>query len=203
MRLVKKAIGNKIIGGKLHTPQVSEIVMPEATVQKNMTVVVNSKGPHVSNNIKLGCVLMVYGGVKQLIFHREINGEPTNITEYLFSEEDILMIKIGKIFRPFGKYVLIERINEEQKVGGIIIPSAYKTTDQSLFGVVVLNGWHNDKEIDSNVQPGDIVHIAKWDMTIKEIEIGGKYHLLVPMKLIDYKTNQNGLSENYVSSCLV
>lgn len=203
MRLVKKAIGNTIIGSKIATPQVSNIIMPEATVQKNITVVVNTKGPHVSNNISLGSVVMVYGGVKQLIFHRKIGEELKDVTEFLFKEEDIMMVKIGKIFRPYGKYVLVERINEEQKVGGIIIPAAFKTTDQSLFGIAVLNGWNNGKEIESNVSPGDIVHIQKWDMSIKEIEIGGKYHLLVPAKLIDYSTNKEGLVENYATSCLV
>lgn len=203
MRLVKKAIGKTLIGSKISAPIKSAIFMPEQTVQKNITLSVSRKGPHVSNNINLGSIVMVGSGAKNLRFHRRNEtGDIVDFSEYLFSEEDVMLIRIGGMMRPYGKYVLVERINEEQKIGGIIIPGAYNTTDQSLFGVVVANGWINDKEYESNVSPGDVIHIAKWDMKIREVEVDGKYHLIVPGNLIDYKTNREGLAENYIKSCL-
>jgi co-chaperonin GroES (HSP10) len=99
---------------------------------------------------------------------------------------------------PIGSKVLIQRINDEIQSGKIIIPSCYQSADQSLFGVIALKGLRDGITIDYPVNPGDIVKIEKWDHSIREVEIDGKYYLIVPTKLLQYVCDREVMVNNFV-----
>ena len=80
--------------------------------------------------------------------------------------------------RPLGDRVLIEPVEEEQKVGGIIIPDAAK--EKPIKGKVLAIGKKVDtenKDIPFTVKVGDEVLLPKYGGT--EVKLGDKKLQLV------------------------
>ena len=80
--------------------------------------------------------------------------------------------------RPLGDRVLVEPVEEEQKVGGIYIPDAAK--EKTIKGKVLAIGKKVDKdnkEIPFNVKVGDEVLLPKYGGT--EVKLDGKKLQLV------------------------
>ena len=75
--------------------------------------------------------------------------------------------------RPLGDRVLVEPVEEEQKVGGIYIPDAAK--EKPIKGKVLAVGKKYDKdhkELPFDVKVGDAVLLPKYGGT--EVKIEGK-----------------------------
>jgi chaperonin GroES len=82
--------------------------------------------------------------------------------------------------RPLRDRVLLERIEEEeQRIGGIIVPDTAKEKPQQARVVAVGKGRVNDKGdvFPLDVKSGDTVLFGKYSGT--EIKIGGKEYLIV------------------------
>jgi chaperonin GroES len=82
--------------------------------------------------------------------------------------------------RPLRDRLLVERIEEqEQKVGGIIIPDTAKEKPQQGRVVAAGKGRVNDKGdvFPLDVKPGDTVLFGKYSGT--EIKIDGKEYLIL------------------------
>ena len=85
------------------------------------------------------------------------------------------------MFKPLHNYVLLERIEEENKTaGGIIIPDNAK--EKPSRGCVIATGagiYAEDKLIPMTVKNGDVVLFAKWAASANEIKLDGKDYVLV------------------------
>jgi chaperonin GroES len=82
--------------------------------------------------------------------------------------------------RPLRDRVLLERVaEEEQKVGGIIIPDTAKEKPQQGKVIAVGSGRVNDKGevLPLDVKAGDTVLFGKYSGT--EIKVDGKEYLIV------------------------
>ena len=82
--------------------------------------------------------------------------------------------------RPLRDRVLIKRLEEqEQKVGGIIIPDAAKEKPLQAEVVAVGNGrvLDNGTRVPLGVKAGDKVLIGKWSGT--EVKIDGEEYVIV------------------------
>jgi chaperonin GroES len=78
------------------------------------------------------------------------------------------------MLKPLHNYVLLERIDEENKTAsGIIIPDTAK--EKPSNGKVVAVG--HDKDI--TVKPGDVVLFAKWASSANEVKLDGKDYILI------------------------
>jgi chaperonin GroES len=67
-------------------------------------------------------------------------------------------------FRPLGDYILVKRIETEEKTtSGIIIPDAAKEKTQTGIVIAVGQGrLHEGKFIPLTVQPNDTVYFGKY-----------------------------------------
>ncbi|MBQ0013284.1 MAG: co-chaperone GroES [Proteobacteria bacterium] len=85
------------------------------------------------------------------------------------------------MFKPLHNYVLLERINEENKTaGGIIIPDTAK--EKPSRGRVIAAGkgvYENGTQIPMTVKVGDEVLFAKWASSANEVKIDGKDYVLI------------------------
>ena len=85
------------------------------------------------------------------------------------------------MFKPLHNYVLIERIEEENKTaGGIIIPDNAK--EKPSRGRVITTGdgiYENGQKIPVSVKSGDIVLFSKWASSANEVKIDGKDYVLI------------------------
>lgn len=85
------------------------------------------------------------------------------------------------MFKPLHNYVLLERIEEENKTaGGIIIPDNAK--EKPVRGRVVAVGegiFENGQLVKTTVKPDDIVLFAKWASSVNEVKIEGKDYVLI------------------------
>ena len=85
------------------------------------------------------------------------------------------------MFKPLNNYVLLERIEEENKTaGGIIIPDTAK--EKPVHGRVVAVGdglVENGQKIPMSVKPDDVVLFAKWAASVNEVKIDGKDYVLI------------------------
>ena len=82
--------------------------------------------------------------------------------------------------RPLRDRILVKRIEEqEQRVGGIIIPDTAKEKPQLAKVIAVGNGRINDegKVFPLDVKAGDYVLIGKYSGT--EIKLEGEEHLIL------------------------
>jgi chaperonin GroES len=82
--------------------------------------------------------------------------------------------------RPLRDRVLVKRVEEqEQRVGGIIIPDSAKEKPQQAKVVAVGSGRVNDegRVIPPDVKAGDFVLIGKYGGT--EIKLDGEEYLIV------------------------
>ncbi|MBO5834227.1 MAG: co-chaperone GroES [Alphaproteobacteria bacterium] len=85
------------------------------------------------------------------------------------------------MFKPLHNYVLLSRIEEENKTaGGIIIPD--NAREKPSRGRVVATGagtYSGDKLIPLTVQVGDTVLFAKWASSANEVKIDGTDYVLI------------------------
>ncbi len=85
------------------------------------------------------------------------------------------------MFRPLHNYVLLTRIEEENKTaGGIIIPDTAK--EKPVRGRVIAVGdglVENGQKIPMSVKPDDVVLFAKWAASVNEVKIDGKDYVLI------------------------
>ena len=85
------------------------------------------------------------------------------------------------MFKPLHNYVLLERIEEENKTaGGIIIPDNAK--EKPSRGRVIAVGagtYAGDELIPVTVKNGDVVMFAKWAASANEVKLDGKDFVLI------------------------
>ena len=85
------------------------------------------------------------------------------------------------MFKPLHNYVLLERIEEENKTpGGIIIPDNAK--EKPVRGRVIAVGdgiFENGQKIPMAVKPNDTVLFAKWASSVNEVKIDGHDYVLI------------------------
>ncbi len=85
------------------------------------------------------------------------------------------------MFKPLNNYVLIKRIDEDNKTaGGIIIPDTAR--EKPARGEVIAVGdgeFQNGTRTTMTVKPKDIVLVAKWASSANEVKIDGAEYVLV------------------------
>jgi len=85
------------------------------------------------------------------------------------------------MFKPLHNYVLLERIEEENKTaGGIIIPDNAK--EKPSEGRVIATGdgiFENGQRLPLSVKSGDKVLFSKWASSANEVKIEGKDYILI------------------------
>ncbi len=81
--------------------------------------------------------------------------------------------------RPLGNRVLIERIEEDEKVGSIVIPDAAKEKPLKANVIAVGEGSRTDegKLIKLEVKAGDTVLVGKYSGT--EVQVEGEDRVIV------------------------
>ncbi|MDR2770155.1 MAG: co-chaperone GroES [Rickettsiales bacterium] len=81
------------------------------------------------------------------------------------------------MLKPLNNYVLLERIEEQNKTaGGIIIPDAAKEKPSS--GKVIAAG-PGLKDEPMTVKAGDIVLFGKWASSANEVKLDGRDYILI------------------------
>jgi chaperonin GroES len=75
--------------------------------------------------------------------------------------------------QPLGKRVLVEPLEQEEKVGTIIIPDTAK--EKPMMGIVIAVG--TDEGLQKLIKAGDKVIFGKY--AGEEIKIEGKKHLII------------------------
>lgn len=85
------------------------------------------------------------------------------------------------MFKPLNNYVLMERLEEENKTaGGIIIPDTAREKPVRARVIAVGDGvFENGTRVPMTVSVGDIVLFAKWSSSINEVKIDGKDFVLI------------------------
>lgn len=85
------------------------------------------------------------------------------------------------MFKPLYNYVLLERVEEENKTaGGIIIPD--NAREKPSRGRVIATGdgaMDGAARIPMAVAVGNIVLFAKWTSSANEVKIDGKDYVLI------------------------
>ena len=85
------------------------------------------------------------------------------------------------MFKPLNNYVLLERIEEENKTaGGIIIPDTAR--EKPSRGRVIAVGpgaVENGARVHPSVATGDVVLFAKWASSVNEVKINGTDYVLI------------------------
>lgn len=85
------------------------------------------------------------------------------------------------MMKPLHNYVLLERIEEDNKTaGGIIIPDTAKEKPSHGHVIAVGDGaFENGTRMPMTVRVGDTVLFAKWAASANEVKIDGKDYVLV------------------------
>ena len=85
------------------------------------------------------------------------------------------------MFKPLHNYILLERIEEENKTaGGIIIPDNAKEKPSRGRVIAVGDGiYENGQKIPVSVKKDDVVLFAKWASSANEVKIDGKDYVLI------------------------
>lgn len=85
------------------------------------------------------------------------------------------------MLKPLHNYVLLERIEEENKTaGGIIIPDTAR--EKPSRGRVIATGdgaFDGGARIPMTVKSGDTVLFAKWASSANDVKIDGKDYVLI------------------------
>ena len=85
------------------------------------------------------------------------------------------------MFKPLHNYILLERLEEENKTaGGIIIPDNAK--EKPSRGRVIATGEgiiENGQKIPVTVKKDDVVLFAKWASSANEVKIDGHDYVLI------------------------
>ncbi len=85
------------------------------------------------------------------------------------------------MLKPLNNYVLIQRIEEENKTaGGIIIPDTAKEKPSRGRVVAVGDGaYENGARVPMTVKVGDVILFAKWAASANEVKIDGADYVLI------------------------
>lgn len=85
------------------------------------------------------------------------------------------------MFKPLNNYVLIQRIEEENKTaGGIIIPDTAREKPSRGRVIAVGDGaFEHGVRVPMNVKTGDTVLFAKWASSANEVKIDGTDYVLI------------------------
>ena len=85
------------------------------------------------------------------------------------------------MFKPLNNYVLLERMEEENKTaGGIIIPDTAKEKPSRGRVIAVGDGLiENGARVPMSVRAGDVVMFAKWAASVNEVKINGIDYVLI------------------------
>jgi len=85
------------------------------------------------------------------------------------------------MLKPLHNYVLLERIEEENKTAsGIIIPdNAKEKPSRGRVIAVGAGAYDGDELIPMTVKKGDTVLFAKWASSANEVKLDGKDYVLV------------------------
>lgn len=85
------------------------------------------------------------------------------------------------MFKPLNNYVLIQRIEEENKTaGGIIIPDTAREKPSRGRVVAVGDGaFEGGARVPMTVKAGDMVLFAKWAASANDVKIDGADYVLV------------------------
>lgn len=85
------------------------------------------------------------------------------------------------MFRPLHNYVLLTRIEEENKTaGGIIIPDNAREKPSRGRVVAVGDGaFDGDEKIPMTVKVDDVVLFAKWAASANEVKLDGHDYVLI------------------------
>lgn len=192
MNNVEKVIGNRMLVNRISTAVKSEIYMPQETIQKMFLGVVRKVGDEVKDR-------QTIVEDRICLFNSFSAQKAKKANEWFFNEQDVILVKVGGNYHPFGYRILVSRLNNtEVSRGGVIIPTGYKSSDQTLFGVVYSKGISNNNIIDIPIDVGDIIKIQKWDTSIKEVEFDGLHYLSVPLSLVEYKCDKETFDNNFV-----
>ena len=85
------------------------------------------------------------------------------------------------MFKPLHNYVLLEKLEEENKTaGGIIIPDTAKEKPTRAKVIAIGDGvYENGNKVSLTVKAGDVVLFAKWASSANEVKIDGKDLILI------------------------
>ncbi|MBQ8042234.1 MAG: co-chaperone GroES [Alphaproteobacteria bacterium] len=85
------------------------------------------------------------------------------------------------MFKPLHNYVLLTRIEEENKTaGGIIIPDNAREKPSRGRVVAVGDGaFDGDEKIPMTVKVDDVVLFAKWAPSANEVKLDGHDYVLI------------------------
>ena len=85
------------------------------------------------------------------------------------------------MFKPLNNYVLLQRIEEENKTaGGIIIPDTAREKPSRGRVIAVGGGaFENGACVPMTVKAGDTVLFAKWASSANEVKIDGTEYVLI------------------------
>lgn len=85
------------------------------------------------------------------------------------------------MFKPLHNYVLLERIEEENKTaGGIIIPDNAREKPSRGRVIAVGPGLYDGDELTPmTVHENDVVLFAKWSPSASEVKIEGRDYILI------------------------
>ena len=85
------------------------------------------------------------------------------------------------MFKPLHNYILLTRLEEENKTaGGIIIPDNAKEKPSRGKVVAVGDGvYENGQRVPLTVKVGDTVLFAKWASSANEVKIDGTDYVLI------------------------
>lgn len=163
------------------------IALPEVRQQRSFVLKVLQTGPDVKSKIVIPNRIIL------------ANKEPFKINgQFFIRESDIVLVK-ADIWRPFGKRLMVERLNSEFSINGIIIPDCYQNTDQSLHCVFFNHGIQDDEQIfEYPLVAGDIIRLEKWDKEIREVDIDGRFFLIVKPSHILYKSDDDDSSNRII-----
>jgi len=179
-------IGNNVLIKILRPLYEGVIIFPESFHQKFIYGIVLGRGDNVNSSIQNESLVIVSWTASKTVLGKDYSN---NEDLMVINENDILMVKVQKDFKPFGKNALVSRLNTDEKVGSIIVHDLTNVKIQTLFGVIKTLGVYDLKEVDCNARPGDIVKIDKWSIEIKEFEMFGDYCLIVPTKQLELKVD--------------
>ena len=187
-----KAINNNITVQPIETMRKGLIYLSQSQNQKVFYGRVTSVGEKVSNkSIKVDSIVCC-----------DVQGVTEVKDTYFVNECGVILIRKNNLWRPVGRKLLVQREVEEFKTqGGVIIPSCYKSADQSMHCVFILNGILNDEIYDPGFEliAGDVIRLAKWNDKMKEIEIDGKYNLIIKPSDILYSSNDSDVANRIIS----
>lgn len=85
------------------------------------------------------------------------------------------------MFKPLHNYVLLERIEEENKTAsGIFIPDNAKEKPSRAKVIAVGDGaFDGDEKIPMTVKIDDVVLFAKWASSANEVKLDGRDYILI------------------------